>query len=163
VYVKLDLAAHYQRMLMVVCSHQGPTLWEPMFAQWAAAHPRIMFASIDTNVANSGCPYLREELLGFRDQIYGLSFMSHIGERCESELTDENTESSGGVFENNLVSSHTALRHFNGNNVDTAGIQASLLTRFRIDLQLGLIPSVESEGMSSDIMISPGRYEDRCD
>ena len=121
-----------------------------MFAQWALAHPRIMFASIDTTVANEGSSDLRQKLLGFRDSIYGLSFMSHVTPPLGYK------EEERDLGRPPMVSN--SLRHFNANNVDTAGIQASLLTRFRTDLQLGLLPSVEEGAMSSEATVSPGMY-----
>ena len=137
---------------MIVCSHQGPTLWEPMFASWALSYPRIVFASIDTDIANSGSRHLREKLLGYSDQIHGLSFMSHIGNpSAECEYMGLLNDTKGQEF--------GTPRYFIANNVDTAGIEASLLMRFRTDLQLGLLPQVEEDSIASEASLSPGQWK----
>ena len=74
-------AAEMQRMLIVVCSKQNELFWEPKILHSLALEaPRLMFASIDRDVANSGYgqeqEILRIALLGF-DYIDGVSFVSH--------------------------------------------------------------------------------------
>ena len=125
----INKAKMLERMLIVVCSKQNASLWLPQgFHRWAPIHPRLMFASIDRDVANQGDPELCEELLGFQ-YIDGVCFCSHVtNEKC---------------------------RAFNGTGVSMDDIFTSLLTRYRVNcFPGGPLSSVEKDGMTSRLEVN---------
>eukprot|EP00981_Chlorochromonas_danica_P012919 scaffold5551_cov159-Ochromonas_danica.AAC.19 len=128
--VKVDQARALQRMLMVVCSKQNQSFWLPKaFHQWAGQYPRLMFAAIDRDEANStGSAQLRQELLGF-DFIDGVCFVSHVP-----------NEASG--------------RAFNACKVQTEDVFTALLTRYHLSCQTGGIPLLETDAVLSTFQVS---------
>lgn len=127
---KVKQAKALQRMLMVVCSKQNQSFWLPKaFHQWAGLYPRLMFAAIDRDEANStGSPQLRQELLGF-DFIDGVCFVSHVP-----------NEASG--------------RAFNACKVQTEDVFTALLTRYHLSCQTGGIPALEKDAVVSTFQVS---------
>ena len=125
---RINYAKNMGRMIIVVCSKQNQSFWLPQaFYKWAPLYPRLMFASIDRDIANTNAcvnPDLCRNLLGF-DYIDGVCFVSHVAGQPP--------------------------RAFNGTGRSTEDIFASLLTRYKVNIASGVMSPLEQMGMESEI------------
>ncbi len=127
---------------MIVCgdAQQNRTLWVKEFRKWAWRYPRLMFASIDVDVANclGHSPHankMREKLLGF-EYVNGLSF--------------------------NSIAPNGAPRAFNACNVETQQIFNKLTARYELACAQGDVPAFEKNGIESCLEIFPARALQNC-
>jgi hypothetical protein len=129
-------------MIMIVCgdAQQNRTLWVKEFRKWAWRYPKLMFASIDVELANE-CRHtdrydrMRKELLGF-EVVNGLSF--------------------------NSIAPNGEPRAFNACNVETQQIFNKLTARYELACSQGEVPAFEKNGVESCLEICPIRALQSC-
>jgi hypothetical protein len=139
---KVQAACRLNRMIMIVCgdAQQNRTLWVKEFRKWAWRYPRLMFASIDVDLANDSGYFsrhdeLRKELLGF-ECVNGLSF--------------------------NSIAPNGEPRAFNACNVETQQIFNKLTARYELACSQGEVPAFEKNGIESCLEVCPAHALQRC-
>eukprot|EP00873_Tetraselmis_striata_P029435 jgi/Tetstr1/449699/TSEL_036767.t1 len=122
---RAEEAASCRRMLMVCVANQC-SFWENIFAPWAKDYPQVMFATLDTSIANRGDSAVLERLLGV-PYVDALHLTSLIDNR--------------------------EVRSFNGCSRETSQIKDALLQRYHASVESGMLPKLEIGAMRSQLKV----------